>query len=205
MVVPVEQAGDTSVRPPVDTELHRRLVYGDESALTEAYEAYGGLVRRVAVRVTRSPGAAEDVAQEVFAHLWSRPYAFDAGRGTLRTWLSMLAHRRAVDWVRSEARHRKAAGADDLALQAIPEPGPGPDETVVDRERSVLLHSALAELPEPQREVVHLAYFAGRTYRQAAVELGIPEGTAKTRLRTALRTLAESLADPPDPALERGA
>jgi RNA polymerase sigma-70 factor (ECF subfamily) len=205
VVVPVEHAGDTSVRPPVDTELHRRLVYGDESALTEAYEAYGGLVRRVAARVTRSPGAAEDVAQEVFAHLWSRPYTFDARRGTLRTWLSMLAHRRAVDWVRSEARHRKDAGADDVVLQAIPEPGPGPDETVVDRERSVLLHSALAELPQPQREVVHLAYFAGRTYRQAAVELGIPEGTAKTRLRTALRALAETLADPPDPALERGA
>jgi RNA polymerase sigma-70 factor (ECF subfamily) len=153
--------------------------------------------------------AAEDVAQEVFAQLWSRPYAYDAGRGTLRTWLSVLAHRRAVDWVRSEARHRKNAGADDSTLQAIPDtgpgPGPGPDETVVDRERSLLLHTALAELPQPQREVVHLAYFAGRTYRQAAAELGIPEGTAKTRLRTALRTLAETLADPPDPALERGA
>ncbi|MFF4258116.1 RNA polymerase sigma factor [Streptomyces sp. NPDC001663] len=204
MVVPVESTGDTSVQLS-DAELHRRLVYGDESALAEAYAAYGGLVRAVAVRVTHSPAAAEDVAQEVFAQLWSRPYAFDADRGSLRTWLSMLAHRRAVDWVRSEARHRKDARADDLALHAIPDAAPGPDETVVDRERSLLLHSALAELPQPQREVVHLAYFAGRTYRQAAVELGIPEGTAKTRLRTALRTLAESLADPPDPALERGA
>ncbi|MFD5572186.1 RNA polymerase sigma factor [Streptomyces cadmiisoli] len=188
-----------------DAELHRRLVYGDESALAEVYTAYGGLVRRVAARVTRSPAAAEDVAQEVFAQLWGRPYAFDPDRGSLRTWLSLLAHRRAVDWVRGEARHRKDAGADDSALHAIPEPGPGPDETVVHRERSHLLHSALAELPQPQREVVHLAYFAGRTYRQAAVELGIPEGTAKTRLRSALRRLAESLADPPDPALERGA
>ncbi len=59
--------------------------------------------------------------------------------------------------------------------------------------------------PATAEVVVHLAYVAGRTYRQAAVELGIPEGTAKTRLRTALRTLAETLADPPDPALERGA
>nr|WP_217422909.1 sigma-70 family RNA polymerase sigma factor [Streptomyces sp. 8P21H-1] len=206
--------------------MHRRLVYGDESALAEAYTAYGGLVRRVAVRVTRSTVAAEDVAQEVFAQLWSRPYAFDAGRGSLRTWLSVLAHRRAVDWVRSEARHRKDTRADDSALHAIPDAGPGPDEAVVDRERALLLHSALAELPQSQREVVHLAYFAGRTYRQAAVELGIPEGTAKTRLRSALRKLAASLADaseppgpsgpsgspgpsgppdPPDPAWERGA
>lgn len=195
----------TLEQPSIDVELHRRLVYGDESALREAYATYGGLVRRVAVRVTRSPAAAEDVAQEVFAQLWSRPYGYDARRGSLRTWLSMVAHRRAVDWVRSEARHRKDARADDSALQAIPDSGPGPDEAVVDRERSLLLHTALAELPRPQREVVHLAYFAGRTYRQAAVELGIPEGTAKTRLRSALRKLAESLADPPDPATVRGA
>ncbi|MGW3650661.1 RNA polymerase sigma factor [Streptomyces sp. NPDC000878] len=208
MVVPVESTPDRtvrSVRPPADAELHRRLVYGDESALAEAYTAYGGLVRAVAARVTHSTAAAEDVAQEVFAQLWTRPYAFDARRGSLRTWLSMLAHRRAVDWVRSEARHRKDARADDSALHAIPDASPGPDETVVHRERSLQLHTALAELPQPQREVVHLAYFAGRTYRQAAVELGIPEGTAKTRLRTALRTLAETLAEPPDPALERGA
>ncbi|MGY0487317.1 sigma-70 family RNA polymerase sigma factor [Streptomyces sp. WG-D5] len=182
--------------------MHRRLVYGDEAALSEAYDAYSGLVRGVAVRVTRSAGAADDVAQEVFAHLWARPYAFDARRGTLRTWLTMLAHRRAVDWVRSEARHRKAATADDAALHAIPAPDPGPDERVVDRERSLLLHSAVAQLPLPQRQVVHLAYFAGRTYRQAAAELGIPEGTAKTRMRTALHRLAETLADPPDPAYE---
>ncbi|MET9848596.1 RNA polymerase sigma factor [Streptomyces ossamyceticus] len=202
MVVPVEPTLEQS---SIDVELHRRLVYGDESALREAYAAYGALVRRVAVRVTHSQAAAEDVAQEVFAQLWTSPYGFDARRGSLRTWLSMLAHRRAVDWVRSEARHRKDAQADDLALHAIPDAGPGPHETVVDRERSLLLHTALAELPRTQREVVHLAYFAGRTYRQAAVELGIPEGTAKTRLRSALRKLAASLADPPDPAAARGA
>jgi RNA polymerase sigma factor (sigma-70 family) len=201
----VESTGGPAPPQPADAELHRRLVYGDESALAEAYQAYGALVRRIAVRVTRSAAAAEDVAQEVFAQLWSRPYAFDAGRGPLRAWLSLLAHRRAVDWVRGEARHRRDARADDAALHAIPDDAPGPDETFLDRERARLLHTALAELPEPQREVVHLAYFAGRTYRQAAAELGIPEGTAKTRLRTALRSLADSLADPPDPALERGA
>ncbi|MEU6993727.1 sigma-70 family RNA polymerase sigma factor [Streptomyces sp. NPDC046465] len=184
-------------RPPADAGLHRRLVYGEEAALAEAYAAYGPLVRRVATRVTRDHTAAEDVAQEVFAHLWSRPYAFDVRRGSLRSWLSMLAHRRAVDWVRGEERHRKAVHADEAALRAAPAPAPAPDEAILEQERSLLLHSAVARLPLPQQQVVHLAYFAGRTYRQTAVELGIPEGTAKTRLRTALRTLAETLADPP--------
>ncbi|WP_093614612.1 sigma-70 family RNA polymerase sigma factor [Streptomyces indicus] len=198
--MPVENS-----RAPTDAEVHRRLVYGDESALAAAYDIYGGLVRRIALRVTHVPGAADDVAQEVFAHLWSRPYTYDPQRGTLRTWLSMLAHRRSVDWVRAEERHRKAASADEAALHAIPAPGPGPDEAVVDMERALLLHSALAELPLPQRQAVHLAYFAGHSYRQVAAELGIPEGTAKTRLRTALRRLAETLAEPPDTAAERGA
>ncbi|MFI6643547.1 sigma-70 family RNA polymerase sigma factor [Streptomyces sp. NPDC050504] len=182
----------------VETDLHQRLVYGDESALAEAYDAFGGLVHHVALRVTRSPAAAEDVAQEVFTHLWSRPYAFDPRRGTLRTWLSMLAHRRAVDWVRGEERHRKAAHT----LSAEPRQEATPADP--DIERSLLLHAALAELPLPQRQIVHLAYFAGRTYRQAAAELGIPEGTAKTRLRAALHKLADLLADPPGTAVERG-
>ncbi|MFD6435182.1 RNA polymerase sigma factor [Streptomyces venezuelae] len=206
MVVPVEPSSERpgtsnlpsgAGRTPVDAELHRRLVYGEEAALADAYAAYGVLVHRVATRVTRNHTAAEDVTQEVFAHLWTRPYTFDARRGSLRGWLSMLAHRRAVDWVRGEERHRKAAHADETSLRTVPAPGPSPDEAILEQERSLLLHSALARLPLPQQQVVHLAYFAGRTYRQAAVELGIPEGTAKTRLRTALRTLAETLADPP--------
>ncbi|MGW7071233.1 RNA polymerase sigma factor [Streptomyces sp. NPDC054855] len=195
---PHEAVVSVAQEPYPDTALHQRLVYGDETALAEVYDTYGPLVHRIAGRVTRSPAAAEDVAQEVFAHLWSRPYAFDARRGSLRTWLCMLAHRRAVDWVRGEERHRKAAYADDSTLHTIPTPDPPPEDVVMARERSLLLHSALARLPLPQRQVVHLAYFAGCTYRQAARELGIPEGTAKTRLRAALRRLAEALADPPD-------
>ncbi|MBZ4019254.1 sigma-70 family RNA polymerase sigma factor [Streptomyces purpurogeneiscleroticus] len=180
-VVPVDRRAAHSSTPPRDEDLHRRLVYGDESALGEVYDAFGGLVHAVARSVTRSTNAAEDVVQEVLTHLWARPYAFDPARGSLRAWLSMLAHRRAVDRVRDAAREPGAALAD-----------------------AALLHAALTELPLAQRQVLHLAYFAGRTYRQVAVELGIPEDTAKTRLRAALGSLADRLADPPDPAVERG-
>lgn len=171
-----------SSTPPRDEDLHRRLVYGDESALGEVYDAFGGLAHAVARRVTGSAAAAEEVVQEVLTQLWVRPYAFDPARGSLRAWLSMRAHRRAVD------RMREA----DASTPAEPAGA------------ALLPHTALAELPLAQRQVLHLAYFAGRTYRQAAVELGIPEGTAKARLRVALRSLADRLADPPDPAVERG-
>lgn len=190
--------------PPRDEELHRRLVYGDESALGEVYDAFGALVHTVARRVTRSTNAAEDVVQEVFVHLWTRPYAFDPARGSLRAWLSMLAHRRAVDWVREEERQRRAALADAGARRERAPAPPQPEQAALDAEAALMLHAALAELPVSQRQVVHLAYFAGRTYRQVAVELGIPEGTAKTRLRAALRSLADRLAEPPESAFERG-
>ncbi|SED17761.1 Sigma-70, region 4 [Streptomyces sp. 3213] len=136
-----------SVPSAADTELHRRLVYGDESALTEAYRIYGGLVRGVAARVTRSPLA--------------------AGRPTGGPWNGCAARPDTASTITPTTRRCMRSRMPDRS----------PDETVVNRERALLPHTALAELPQPQREVVHLAHFAGRTYRQAAAELGIPEGS----------------------------
>ena len=86
--------------------IRRRLAAGDEEALGEVYDAYAPLVFGLALRVTRSREAAEDVTQEVFAFLWERPLVFDPAKGPLRTWLGTLAHRRAVEVVRREERRR---------------------------------------------------------------------------------------------------
>ncbi|MEU1121030.1 MULTISPECIES: sigma-70 family RNA polymerase sigma factor [unclassified Streptomyces] len=194
---------------PADADLHRRLVHGEEAALAAAHTAYGLLVRAVALRVTRDRAAADEVAREVFALLWSRPYAFDTRGGSLRVQLSLRAHHRAVDWVRGEERHHKNA-TDETVPRATPAKGQRQGQTQRQpqaqgqsadaagpgQERSLLLHSALARLPLPQQQMVHLAHFAGRTCRQAAVELGIPEATAQACLGAALRALAETLADP---------
>ncbi|MEU1334944.1 sigma-70 family RNA polymerase sigma factor [Streptomyces sp. NPDC005865] len=181
--------------------MHRRLVHGEEAALAAAHTAYGLLVRAVALRVTRDRAAADEVAREVFALLWSRPYVFDSRGGSLRVQLSLRAHHRAVDWVRGEERHHKNA-TDETVPRATPAKGQpqaqgqSADAASPGQERSLLLHSALARLPLPQQQMVHLAHFVGRTCRQAAVELGIPEATAQARLGAALRALAETLADP---------
>ncbi|HZB28853.1 MAG TPA: sigma factor [Streptosporangiaceae bacterium] len=86
--------------------IRRRLAAGDEAALGEVYDAYAPLVFGLALRITRSREAAEDVTQEVFAFLWERPLAFDPVKGPLRSWLGTLAHRRAVEVVRREERRR---------------------------------------------------------------------------------------------------
>ncbi|KAA6222594.1 sigma-70 family RNA polymerase sigma factor [Streptomyces albofaciens JCM 4342] len=181
-VVPVD---GTTRYPPRDQELHRRLVYGDETALGEAYDAYGALVRAVARRVSGSAAVADEVTHRVFIELWTCPFAFAPGHGSLRAWLSMRGHRGAVDRVREARAERAECGP---ARETAPEPA---------EEARTALHAALAELPLPEREALHLACFAGRTYRQVAVELGIADTAATARLRSALSALADRLTGPP--------
>jgi RNA polymerase sigma-70 factor (ECF subfamily) len=172
-----------------EVALHARLLAGDEAAFHTVYASHAALVLGLAARVTRDRAAAEDIAQEVFTHLWTHPFSFDPARGSLRTWLAVLAHRRAVDWVRREEARRNVR-------PPAAEPDRG-DETAEAAMRSVLsarVRKMLGELPETLRAPVLLAYYGGRTYREVAAELGIPEGTAKTRIRAALHRLAEALA-----------
>jgi RNA polymerase sigma-70 factor (ECF subfamily) len=187
----VERTSFMERRPPdrSDTALVDRLRRGDQRALADVYDVYAGMVHGLALRVLRDRRAAEDVTQEVFVALWQDPHRFDADRGTLRGFLATLAHRRAVDAVRRDEARR----ARELRAAHAPAPGPDPAETVIDLSDSERVRVLVAGLPTAQRRALELAYFAGRTYRQVAEELGIPEGTAKSRLRLALQAISEKL------------
>ncbi|HMG39856.1 MAG TPA: sigma-70 family RNA polymerase sigma factor [Acidimicrobiales bacterium] len=177
-----------------DRDLARRLVAGDEDALAEAYDLYSSLVFGLAHRVTGSRSSAEDIAQDVFVRLWTAPEGFDPERGSLRTYLGMLTHGRAVDVVRSDARRRareEAEGGDAIRLEPAAWERP---ESVEDDDLAVRVRRAVGRLPPPQREALRLAYFGGHSYRSVATLLGIPEGTAKSRLRQALAKLGDLLA-----------
>jgi RNA polymerase sigma factor (sigma-70 family) len=168
--------------------LVERLVDGDETALADLYDRYAGFVYGLALRTLGDRQAAEDVTQEVFVTLWEHPERIQPGRGTLRGFLGAMAHRRAVDVIRrEEARRRREA-------KAAPEDGvPDMAEAVIRSDTSGKVRQALAHLPEAQRRALELAYFHGYTYRQVAEALGIPEGTAKSRLRLALARIAQVL------------
>ncbi|WP_078868660.1 sigma-70 family RNA polymerase sigma factor [Streptomyces sp. NRRL B-1347] len=179
----------TGAVPEDRLEVQALLLAADEDAFREIYERYSPLVRGLAARITRDHSAADDVVQEVFVRLWESPLSYDPARGPLRAWLGVVAHRRAVDWVRREERHRRTAEP--------PAPS-GHDETadaVTARLEALGVRSAAARLPDTLRTPLLLAYYGSRTYRQVAGDLGIPEGTAKTRLRAALRALAAALAE----------
>lgn len=166
-----------------------RLIAGDDGALNEIYDQFSSFVYGLALRVIGDARAAEDVSQDVFVTVWERPDAFDPDRGSLRTWLGTLAHRRAVDHVRREEARRRRAIKD----ASRPETTPDVEEMAMALVTAERVRSALAMLPDEQRRAIRLAYFGGKTYRQVAEVLGIPEGTAKSRLRLGLRRIAAVL------------
>ena len=172
-----------------DATLAARLMAREEAALTEAVQIHGGLVNGVARRVLADVALAEEVVQDVFVALWRRPGAFDPERGSLKTFLATLARNKAVDRVRREESLRRTK--DQLVAEAGSAAGSYEFSDKV--ENRVEIDSALSRIPALQREVIALAYFGGRTYREVAAELGIPEGTAKTRMRDGLAKLHATL------------
>lgn len=170
-----------------DQRLAARLCAGDESALAEIYDRYSALVYGIALRTTRDRSAAEDVTQEAFAQVWEHAARFDAQRGSLRAWVATLAHHRSVDHVRRETSRSKALAPAGRSLNPSAE-----DEAILGL-MAERVRAAVDLLPEPQRDVVRLAYYEGHSLVQAATKLGVPEGTAKSRMRLALVRLSSSL------------
>ena len=171
-------------------EIRARLVARDPAALSETYDQLGSYVFGLAARVIGDRRAAEDVTQEVFLSLWERPEVFDPERGRLRTFVGTLAHRRAIDLVRREEARRRRNARDAAGVLPIPDV----DELAIAIVTAEHVRAEVERLPAEQRVAIELAYFAGRTYREVANELGIPEGTAKSRMRLGLRRIADALA-----------
>jgi len=174
-----------------DSVLAARLAAGDDRALEEVFDAHGPAVHRIALVVLGSATAADDVVQDVFVDLWCHPHRYDPAVGGLRTYLGLCARHRAYDVVRSELRRACREDRHARLLPAESEPGPGDD--LVRTETASAVRAAVRRLPPDQRQVVELAYFGGLSYRDVARTIGIPEGTAKSRLRLALVKLEAML------------
>ena len=165
-------------------------------ALDNAYRQHASRAFAAAMRVLLYPAAAEDVVQEVFVSLWRNPSQFNPERGSLSTYISMLARSRAVDRWRSQAAHDAAVEREARARRAEPRErslSPGADEPTLERERSREVMTALSTLPDSQREAVLLAFGGGFTAREVARVADIPLGTAKSRIRLGLEKARETL------------
>ena len=183
---------EEGAQPGVGNDLAVRLrlvARGDADAFNAVYEQVAPSVFGIVRRVVRDPAQSEEVTQEVLLEVWRNAAKFDPGRGSATAWVMMLAHRRAIDRVRSVQkeyeRERRTAVADvpfDEVAEAV--------ESSLERER---VRRCLRSLTELQRESITLAYYGGYTYGQVASLLGVPAGTIKTRMRDALVRLRDCL------------
>ena len=170
-----------------DALLAARLAAGDDRALADVFDRLAPSVYGGALRVLGNGSAAQDVVQDVFVELWSHPDRYDPAAGSLRTYLMVLARHRAVDLLRSELR--RVARQERHYRLTPADPAVSADGEVLAAETASAVRAAVQLLPDGQRRVVELAYFEGMTCREVASAMGIPEGTAKSRLRLAMAKL----------------
>ena len=169
-----------------------RIAAGDRDAFSRFYDLLAptafGLIRRV----LRDPEAAAEVLQEVFWQVWREAPRYDPKRGSPEAWLVMRAKTRAIDRLRSIRRRDRTfvAPVDESVAQR--NDGPAENPAVVAEDRG-LVQMALAQLPEPKRRVIELAFFEGLTQSEIATRLGEPLGTVKTRARLGLERLRGAL------------
>ncbi|MEV6551350.1 sigma-70 family RNA polymerase sigma factor [Streptomyces sp. NPDC051597] len=172
-------------------ELLARTARGDEQAFSSFYDAVIGPVFGLVRSVLRDPAQSEEVAQEVLIDVWRTAARYESERGGVMNWVLTLAHRRAVDRVRSvqasvERENRTALLAQMPAFDEV-------SEEVESRLERESVRRCLRTLTELQRESVTLAYYRGLTYREVAELLALPLGTVKTRLRDGLIRLRDCL------------
>ena len=206
-----------STPPDTDAVLVAAMVAGSEEALATLYDRHAMGIHATALRVTGDRGIAEDVVQEVFLTLWNRAERFDPQIGSLAAWLGSIARNRAIDRLRAASRRPRlvSLGADGdgesqaEALERAAERrsagaslgGTDPAAALEATEVRVAIADALAGMPEPEREVILLAYHDELSQSEIAARLGWPLGTVKTRTRRALARMRLVLADVYGPSM----
>ena len=179
-------ANETEIAVNDERSVLAAVSRGDKNAFAGLYDRHVSLVYGIAKRILGDPAQAEDVTQSVFTMLWAKPGSF--GGGNFAAWIARVARNAALDIVRSAAvRTREPEMPIDIASDNDLE------DEVFSRLQSSAVVQALSTLPDDQRQAIEQAYFQGLSYSEVAARLGAPLGTVKSRIRTGLRRLWETL------------
>jgi len=179
----------------VDWQLVEAVARGSGDALGKLYDRYAPTAYGLARRILPQPDQAEEVVQDVFAQVWREAGRYDANRSTVAGWIVMLTRTRSIDRLRArKARPDLARGVDPIAAAPLPSPESTPEASTLIAEDTRIVRGALARLPDQFRSLIELAYYEGLSHTEIAARTGIPVGTVKTRLRSAMGTLRSVLA-----------
>lgn len=167
-----------------DEDLLRRVAEGDSVAFATLYDRYSSRVFGLALKLVGERQEAQDVLQDVFLEVWKRAAAFNQSLGSAQGWILMITRGRSIDHIRKRVRERKRVTSLDPPQHA----------QALDAADADWVARILPDLSTDLRDVVHLAYARGQTRDQIAQTLGIPVGTVKTRLRTAVAQMSATFA-----------
>jgi RNA polymerase sigma-70 factor (ECF subfamily) len=184
----------TDLSAESDRQLVLSVAAGSSDALGRLYDRHARMVFALARRILNRLEDAEEVVQDVFSQVWREAARYQTSRATVAGWIVMLARTRAIDRLRSrQARPDQVLALDPAAAPPLLSGDISPEEITISVEDVREVRQALTALPESQRALVELAYYEGLTHSEIAERTGVPLGTVKTRLRTALARLKEVL------------
>jgi len=169
-----------------DRALMDQVRVGGQQAMEAVFDRYAGLVYSVAMRVLKDAGHAEDVTQEIFFQLWRSPGKFSFSRGSLGTWLLVVARNRSIDYLR---QRRPTESVDEVVVASA-------TNLQSEAERSIMMQRVrgiVGDLPQEQQQSLEMAFFDGLSHSEIAERTGQPLGTVKTRIRSALSSLRKRL------------
>ena len=182
---------------PSDAELLSRAARGEERAVAALFDRFAPVLHAVAYRILRDAQDADEAVVDAFTQAWRDAVRFDAARGSVAAWLSVIARSRALDLLRARSRRERLATsaqqADPMSAPGMGEAVPPTDARIGAAERRREVAAALARLSQPQRVAIELAFYEGLSHSEIAERLGQPLGTIKTRVRLGMQKLRDEL------------
>ena len=179
-----------------DQTLINHIINTRTDALSLLYDRYGRYIFSLAVHITGDVATAEEITQDVFLQVWHKAATYRPDQGKVSTWLTSIAHHRAIDVFRRQRVRPEGHSADltdehDFGLTGFPTV----ESSVEDNLTSLHIRRALSNLPPDQKQVLLLAYFEGMTQQEISDRLGEPLGTVKTRIRLGMIKLRQLLGE----------
>lgn len=173
---------------PDPQALLERVAANDNEALRELYRLYGRLAYTISLRIVSREDLAEEVVQEAFQRVWRHAAKFDSRKASFPTWFGRMVRNLSIDVLRRKEPLYRAGPIDDIAHLLAHS-----DTVELPILNRLIVREAFLRLPPDQSRILEMVYFGGLTHREIAVELEIPEGTVKSRLRLGLKKMRDQL------------